>query len=380
MSKKCITELVKENIRDLVPCVHGGDVWRVARRYNIEVKGILDFSSNVNPLGPSKRVIEAIYKSLWQIPYYPDPDYIELRETISNYISGIKADNVIVGNGSTELIHLFCETFIEKGDSALILVPTFGEYEVAVRKAGGKPIFIKLDWDFRVNVNRLLKKMTQQVKVIFLCNPNNPTSILTPQDVVLKNIEASLRSNILVFIDEAFIEFVDERRYYSLAREIKNYQNLFILRSLTKAFGLAGLRIGYGIAHEDMIDMLSRAKVPWNISCLAQVAAISALEDQEHLKRTQRLISEEKEFLLSELEGIKGLKVFPPDANFIFMDIRRSGLTAMQLKERMLLHGILLRDCSSFTGLDEYYVRISIRTREDNEKFLASLRKVLQIR
>ncbi|MHA1632018.1 MAG: threonine-phosphate decarboxylase CobD [Candidatus Freyarchaeota archaeon] len=377
--KKRIIELAREEVKDLTPCVHGGDVWRAAERRRVEAKEILDFSANVNPLGPSKKVVEKIRESLWQTPYYPDPDYTRLREAISRYIGGIKRDNVIVGNGSTELIYLFCEVFMERGDSALIPAPTFGEYEKAVKRAGGKPVYVNLGRDFRIDVKTFIERAAPPIKAIFLCNPNNPTGILAPQDDVLRIVEEASRRNVLVFVDEAFIEFVDGEKRYSLAEEVKNYQNLFVLRSLTKAFGLAGLRVGYGIACEDVINILSKAKVPWNVNCLAQVAAISALEDQEHMKRTQKLISEERKFLLSELEKIGGLKVFPTDTNFIFIDVRQSGLTAPQLKERMLLHGILLRDCSSFIGLDEHYVRVSVRTRRDNEKLLASLKEVIGV-
>ncbi|MEM1539645.1 MAG: threonine-phosphate decarboxylase CobD [Candidatus Bathyarchaeia archaeon] len=369
--------MAKEEVRNLKQCIHGGDIWKAAKRCRIEAREILDFSANVNPLGPSKRVIEMIRESFWKIPYYPDPDYVELREAISRYIGEVGRDNIIVGNGSTELIHLFCEAFIEKGDLALIPEPTFGEYERAVRKAGGKPVWVNLGNDFKVDVNRLLKKMTTPVKAVFLCNPNNPTGVLAPREDVMEIIETAAVENLLVLIDEAFIEFVNEEKSYSLSAEVKNYQNLFVLRSLTKAFGLAGLRVGYGIACEDLIDVLSKVKVPWNVSCLAQVAAICALKDKEHLKRTQKLVSEERTFLLDKLRKIRGLEVFPSDVNFILMNTRQLGLTAKQLKERMLTRGILLRDCSSFRGLDKYYVRVSVRTRWENEKFLASLKDIL---
>jgi threonine-phosphate decarboxylase len=379
MNTKRIIESAREEVKDITPCTHGGNVWRVAERYHVEARGILDFSANVNPLGPSKKVIEAIHESLWQVAYYPDPDYTQVREAISRYIGGIKIDNVIVGNGSSELIYLFCEVFMEKGDLALIPAPTFGEYEKAVERVGGKPVFVNLGRNFRIDAGRFIERIAPQVKVIFLCNPNNPTGILAPQDDILKVVETASRENVLVFIDEAFIELVDEEKRYSLAEKVENCHNLFVLRSLTKAFGLAGLRVGYGIACEDVINVLSRVKVPWNVNCLAQAAAICALEDREHLKRTQKLISEERKFLLSELKKIRCLKVFPADANFIFMDIRQSGLTAPQLRERMLLHGILIRDCSSFRGLDEYYVRVSVRTREENEKLLASLKDIVGV-
>ncbi|MDH5816591.1 MAG: histidinol-phosphate transaminase [Candidatus Nezhaarchaeota archaeon] len=377
MSWKWIVELVKEEIKDLKPCVHGGDVWRIAEEQRLEVREIIDFSANINPLGPSKRVLDKIRENLWKIVYYPDPECMELRKAISRYISGIKVDNVIIGNGSTELIYLFCEVFVNKGDSVLIPIPTFGEYERAVRKVGGVPIYVDLRPDFKVTSRRLLEKLTKRVKVIFLCNPNNPTGILASFEDVLEIVKRAAENKVLVVVDEAFIEFVDDEKRYSLATEVERYENLFVLRSLTKAFGLAGLRIGYGVACKDMIDMLSKAKLPWNVNTLAQVAAISALEDHEHLTNTRRFISEERKFLLSELEKISGLKVFPSDANFILMDVRSFKLTAMQLKEKMLLQGILIRDCSSFRGLDEYYVRVSIRRREENEKLLKCLKKSL---
>jgi threonine-phosphate decarboxylase len=372
--------LAREEIRNLVPCAHGGDVWKVAERSKAGIKGILDFSADVNPLGPSRLVVETIYENVWKLPFYPDPDCAELKGALTRYIGGIGTDNLIIGNGSTELIYLFCEVFMERGDlAALIPEPTFGEYENAVKRAGGKPVYVNLGRDFKFDVNSILEKMTPSVKAVFLCNPNNPTGILTSREDLLEIIEIAAEGNLLVFIDEAFIEFVDEKKSYSLARDVKNYENLFVLRSLTKAFGLAGLRVGYGVACEGLIEVLSKGKPPWNVSCLAQDAAIAALGDKEHLKRTQELINHEREFLLSELKRIKGLKVFPTDANFILIDIRQLGITAAQLKERMLLYGLLLRDCSSFRGLDEYYVRVSVRTREENERLLMSLKEILSI-
>ncbi|MEM2440199.1 MAG: histidinol-phosphate transaminase, partial [Candidatus Bathyarchaeia archaeon] len=283
MNRKSIMELARKEIRDITPCVHGGNIWKIAEKHNVEAREILDFSANLNPLGPSKKVMEAIYESLWKIPYYPDPECTQLRKSISHYIGEVEPDNVIVGNGSTELIYLFCEAFIEKGDLALIPTPTFGEYENAVKKVGGKLAYLKFNGDFKIDVDLLLEKLTPKVKAIFLCNPNNPTGVLMPKNDALKILERAMEENVLVFVDEAFIEFVDEEKRYSLAGEVKNHQNLFILRSLTKAFGLAGLRVGYGIACKDLIDVLSKIKMSWNVNCLAQAAEISALEDQEHL-------------------------------------------------------------------------------------------------
>jgi len=211
--------------------------------------------------------------------------------------------------------------------------------------------------------------------VIFLCNPNNPTSTIIPKDDLFKIIEDSDRRNVLVLMDEDFIEFVDED--ISMVGEVKNYKNLFILRSFTKIFGLTGLRVGYGVACEEIINLLFKGKIPWNVNCIAQAAAIAALQDVEYLEETRKLIREEREFLLDELKRIHGLRVFPAHANFILIDIRQTGFTAAQLKEAMLKHGILIRDCSSFKGLDEYYIRVAVRTRHENERLLAALRSVI---
>ena len=377
MKSNSIMELARNEVKDLEPCVHGGDVWESVRKYSLRCENILDFSANVNPLGPSQKAIEAIENNLWQIPFYPDPGSEALREAISYHIEEVSAENVIVGNGSTELIYLFSEVFIEKGDEALIPSPTFGEYESAVRRAGGKPRHIKSNQDFFINLTNFLKEIKPRTKAIFLCNPNNPTGTLTPKEDLLEIIEKASEEHVLIFLDEDFMEFVDEEKRFSLAGEVKAYRNLFVLRSFTKVFGLTGLRVGYGIACEEIINLLFKAKIPWNVNCLAQAAAIATLKDTEYLEKTRGLISEEKPFLLNELRQIRGLKVFPAHANFIFIDIRQTGFTAAQMKEKMLRYGILIRDCSSFRGLDEYYIRVAIRTRQDNEKLLAVLKKVI---
>ena len=374
-----ILKSARREVRDLRPCIHGGEVWEVMSRTGLRRDEIIDFSANVNPLGPSPLALESIKNNLDCIPYYPDSDCNLLREAIAKYLGGISRENVILGNGSTEIIHLFAEVFIERGDSALIPVPTFGEYEKAVRKMGGKPRYIRLSRNFHIDLESFLNEM-EGAKIIFLCNPNNPTSTLILYDSLLKIVEKAYEEEALVFLDESFIEFVDEKKRFSMVREVEKYPNLFVLRSFTKVFGLAGLRVGYGVAHSEVASLLLRAKVPWNVNCLAQAAAIAALNDDEYLRRTWRLIKDEKAFLLRELRRIKGFKVFPAHANFILINIRDSGFTAAELKERLLKYGILIRDCSSFRGLDEYYIRVAVRTRWENEKFIKSLRDILNSR
>jgi threonine-phosphate decarboxylase len=265
---------------------------------------------------------------------------------------------------------------MEKGDVALIPAPTFGEYERAVKKAGARPKHIKLSPSFQVDPAIFMREM-RGAKVVFLCNPNNPTSILTSRTNLLEIIEKALEENTLVFLDEDFTEFVDREKRFSLVDEIERYPNLFVLRSFTKFFGLTGLRVGYGIASEEIIKILSTTKTPWNVNCLAQVAAVAALNDEEHSNRTSELVKGERAFLARELSGISVFKVYPADANFFFIDIRQSGFTAAQLKEKLLEYGVLIRDCTSFAGIDEYYVRVAVKTRRENEKLLEALKKIL---
>ncbi|HDQ05437.1 MAG TPA: threonine-phosphate decarboxylase [Candidatus Bathyarchaeota archaeon] len=373
---KSTWRLARENIKHLKPCHHGGKVWEAERKTGLAREEIMDFSSNINPLGFPQKAVEAIRNNLGQIPVYPDSASTELREAIAASFGGIDLNNVVVGNGSTELIYLFAETFLEKGDVALIPAPTFGEYENAVRKAGGKPRHMKLPKDFCIEPN-IFSGDIEDAKMAFLCNPNNPTSILTPYEVLIGIIEEALEEDVLIFLDEDFLEFVDEEKQVSLIDEIHDYPNLFILQSFTKVYGLTGLRIGYGIASEEITTLLSNAKIPWNVNCLAQVAAMAALTDKEHLKKSRELIKTERAYLTRELKRINSFKLYPADANFIFIDIRKSGFTAAQLEEKMLEQGILIRDCSSFSGLDDYYIRVAVKTRQENERLLEAFAKIV---
>ncbi|MEJ5327632.1 MAG: threonine-phosphate decarboxylase CobD [Candidatus Bathyarchaeia archaeon] len=373
---KSALSLAREEIKQLKPCIHGGEIWDIIGKRASSSDKVYDFSSNVNPLGPSPKAIEAIKNSLELISSYPDPDSTNLRDAISRCFKGIRRENVIVGNGSTELIYLFADAFMGKGDVALIPVPTFGEYEKAVRKTGAHPKLVKLGPNFKAEPPIFIREM-KGAKAVFICNPNNPTSMLMSRDDVAEIVEEALAADALVFLDEDFIEFVDEEKQFSFAGETKRYPNLFVLRSFTKFLGLTGLRVGYGVAAEDTIKIMSAAKAPWNVNCLAQVAAVAALEDEEHANRTSKLIKTERDFLTCELSKIGVLKVYPAEANFFFIDIRQSGFTAAKLKRKLLGYGVLIRDCTSFAGIDEYYIRVAVKTRRENEKLLEALRKVL---
>ncbi len=372
-------DLVSKRFRGFKPCVHGADVFEAAEKTGLGSDGILDFSSSVNPLGVSLKVLEAIEGSFGLISRYPDSSSTALREAIAQHYGGLSKDNIIAGNGSTELIYLFTETFLQREEIALVGAPTFGEYERAVLRSGKKVKHIQLGEDFRLEANQFISTMKGKVKIVFLCNPNNPTSLLTKTEDLLEIVENAFAKDVLVFLDEDFLEFVDENKKLSLIGKIDEFPNLFVLRSFTKLYGLTGLRVGYGVASKEIIEILLSAKIPWNLNCLAQIAAVAALSDEEHLLRSLALVKAEKAFLMGELTQFETFKVYPPDANFFFIDIRNSGFTAAQLKEKLLTRGVLIRDCSSFVGLDKYYIRLAVKTRPENEKLIDALKKTLRV-
>jgi len=374
---KPIESLVKENVKNLKPCVHGAEVLGAAEESGLKPTEILDFSSSVNPLGPSKKALEAAKKAFSQIAAYPDSNSNELRQVIAHHFRSLSKNNVVVGNGSTELMYLFAESFLKTGETALIPAPTFGEYESAVRKTGETPKFLKLGKSLNVQAGSF-KTEISETKIIFLCNPNNPTSMLIPKETLTSIIELALGHDTFVFLDEDFLEFVENEKILTMINKINTYPNLFILRSFTKIFGLTGLRVGYGIANEEIINALSCAKIPWNVNCLAQAAAVAALKDDEHLQVTRELIKKEKNWLHTELSKFGSFDFSLPDANFFFINIHKSGLKASELKSKLLKKGILIRDCTSFRGLDEFYVRIAVKTHVENEQLIGALKLIVK--
>ena len=373
---KSASTLARKEVKRLEPCVHGGEVWEIAKETGLSVEDLVDFSSSINPLGPSPRALEAIKNSFDKLTLYPDSNSTALREALACHFGKINKNNVIMGNGSTELIYLFAQVFLKRGDVALVAAPSFGEYANAIIRSGGKPKHLKLTQDFQFELDAFLEEM-KDAKTIFLCNPNNPTSILIPDNILERIVEKALEEDVVILLDEDFIEFVEDEKRHSFVNRIDRFPNVFVLRTFTKFYGLTGLRVGYGIADEETIEVFSRAKMPWNVNSLAQAAAMVALEDEEHSRRTMEVVKEQKKFLSNELSRIDGFSVFPADTNFILIDVRKTGVRASQLREKMIRQGLLVRDCSSFMGLDAFYVRVAVRTRRENERLLDAFRKVL---
>ena len=369
-------KICNPNLKNLDHAVHGGNISKKYSKNLDKWKEILDFSTNINPIGPSKNVLTAIENNLWQIAYYPESSSLLLREEVSNFFGNkISPESLIICAGLTELINLTAEVFIQPNSKVLIPVPTYEDYKWAVNKFGGKTKFLNLQSQDNFRMDSIIEYITPDISSIYICNPNNPTARLENSKLMIEIVELANNNNILVFVDESFIDYCDPKS--SLIFQIQNYPNLIIFRSFTKFFALTGLRIGYGISNENIIELLMKGKLPWNVNCLAQVAAIYAIRDQIFIRNSRENINKERNYLINSLKNIAGIKVFPSDTGFILFQLK-SNIDPNKFEEKLLENKILIRNCSSFQGLDDTYYRIGIKLRKDNEKLIKILKKLLK--
>lgn len=347
-----------------VDFTHGGNIYEIKRKYRKEV---IDFSANINPLGLPPEVKKAIHKNFNKILHYPDSNATNLVQKIGKYW-GISKKNLLLGNGSAELIYFITASF--KPKTALIPTPTFSEYERASQNAKTKIRFLRLKEKegFKLDL-----PPSGNADIFFLCHPNNPTGNF----VLNSHKEIEQLANELVIVDEAFMDFLPDQKDYTLIWKAVKVRKLVVLRTFTKFFALPGLRIGYLVAHEDIINKLKQHQPPWNTNSLAQVAAEVILSDREYIGRTHRLIEKERKFLFSQLAEIRGLKAYPSITNFLLVKIRKTGLTSGTLTKKLIEKGILIRDCSNFRNLNNKYIRVAVRLRKENLKLLEALKKAI---
>jgi threonine-phosphate decarboxylase len=355
---------------------HGGNVWLHANSRKLKNGSFLDFSSNVNPLGPPKKALRALRESLWRITYYPEPDSQTLREAIAEKNPGIEPENIVVGNGATELIFLHAHAFLREGDQALTPTPTFTEYRRAAEAAGCRVKSIPIGPQWKLKADTILEGVEPNTKIIYLCNPNNPTGKATPKEEMLKMLEDAEERGVYTVVDESFMDMVDGEKRYSTLTLVERFERLFVVKSLTKIFCLPGLRLGYGAGSKPIADEVMRVKPPWNVNCLAQEAVKEALKDRRYLLKTRETLRRERRHLFEALSKTTRLKVYDSDVNFFLADARETGYTSQALKLKLLKHNILIRDCGDFEGLDPYFIRISVRSRAENDALIKALRKI----
>ncbi|EHP89168.1 histidinol-phosphate transaminase [Methanotorris formicicus] len=369
--------MIEDKIRDVVkqfkPYVPGKSKEEIVRKYGINPEEIIKLGSNENPWGPSPKIKEEILKEVPKLHQYPEPVSPELLEELSKFLDVPKENIIVGGDGADEIIDTIMRTFIDEGDEVIIPIPTFTQYAISTKIYGANIRWAKFDKerDFQLDVDSVLSNINERTKVIFLCTPNNPTGNIIDKKDVEKIINST---DALVVIDHAYIEY--SKKEYDLTKWALKYDNVLVLRTFSKVFGLAGQRIGYGITNEKIINYMMRVKPVFSLTRLSQICAITALRDREFFERCVRDGIKSREMLYEGLKKFKDIRVYPSEANYLLVELKT--MISKEFCEELLKRGVIVRDCSSFDGLGDNYVRISIGTFEENERFLKILEEIIK--
>lgn len=361
---------VAEYIKNLKPYEGGKPIEELRRELGIEGK-IIKLASNENPLGPSKKAVEAIKNIAGSVNLYPDGDSFYLKEKLAKRL-GVSRDNVIFGNGSDELLELIYRTFAtDPKDEILYCYPTFVEYKIIGMSFGKKLVELPLK-DFSYDIDALIEHINENTRIIFLNTPNNPTGTIIRRKDIERVID-SVNKDTLVVIDEAYYEYAIAEDDYEELLDLYKKGNVIILRTFSKAYGLAGLRIGYGIANEEIINYLNRVRPPFNVNIVAQNAALAALDDEEYIRKSVDTNKKGKAYLYREFERL-GLKYVKTYANFILFDV---GKDANVVYEELLKRGVIIRSMAPYGY--KTMLRVTIGAEEENSIFIAGLEEVLNV-
>lgn len=356
---------------------HGSDLEEIEKCYGIKKEEIISFSANVNPLGISTRLSTALGEHLDAITRYPDREYTKLRQCIAAY-TGAQVENIIMGNGSTELISLFIQ--VNHPRKAMIVGPTYSEYERDINLGGGSCMYYPLRecQGFQPDVGRLCGELKDDLDLLVVCNPNNPTSTAITYHQMRHILDACLQRGIFVMVDETYVEFAPEESLVTSVKLTNYYTNLIILRGTSKFFASPGLRLGYAITgNPDLISEINLRKDPWTINSLAEIAGQTMFQDKEYIHATKELIGKERDRIYQILSQWDMVKVYQPQGNFMLMRILREDVDAQELFEYCIRRKMMIRNCSTFPFLDSQYVRFCIMLPEQNDMLLAAFSEKL---
>jgi histidinol-phosphate aminotransferase len=343
--------------------VPGRSIGEVVREFGLKEEEIIRLNANENPLGTSSEVKKAIFEEVNNLHSYPE-EY-DLRRTVAEYVH-YPVENIIMGNGGDGVLDGIVRLFVDKRDETIIPIPTFSFYEIVTRINGGIPKFLHRRKDFSIPVKEMIDLSTDKTKVIFLCSPNNPNGDVISERDVREIVESANSSNSLLIIDEAYMEFANS----SLVNLVGDYDNVVVLRTFSKAFGLAGLRVGYAIVPTWISHEYIKVKQPFCMNRIGIIAGIAAIRDKEHLNSTIELVKHGRKFLRQNIR----FNTYPSQANFILVNVEpfRSNEVSLEL----LKMGILVRDCSSFRGAGDSFIRVSVGTAEQNEMIVEALNEI----
>lgn len=360
-----VKNLVRPWLHSLEPYPPGKPIDELEREYG--VTDSIKLASNENPLGPSPKALAAVAAAVAGVHRYPDGGCYHLRRALARKL-GVAPESLIFGNGSNEIIELIVRTFLHAGEEAVMADQAFVIYRMLVQSQGGKGLAVPLR-NFTHDLDRMADAVTPATRLVFLANPNNPTGTIFFREQ-WEEFLAAMRRDVVIVIDEAYAEYVEDPRYPEALANLRGDHLLIVLRTFSKIYGLAGLRIGYAVAHPDIIDLLNRLRAPFNVNTLAQTAALAALDDEEHVERTRQVNREGMIYLRAALEGL-GLECVPSWANFILVRVGN----AARLYDAMLRMGVIVRPVPVY-GFPEH-VRITIGTQAENERLVAALGRAL---
>ncbi|NLY76561.1 MAG: histidinol-phosphate transaminase [Tissierellia bacterium] len=360
--------LFRRELANLMPYVPGKPIEEVQKEYGIEE--VIKLASNENQLGPSPKAVEAVKREAENINMYPDPGSMELRQAIAKKL-GIEVENIVVGNGGEQILQIIAQTFINEGDEIIAADTTFTILGIAVDHMGGKCVSIPMD-GYKQNFKGFIENINEKTKLIYVCNPNNPLgNIATKEEIdyLIKNVP----DDVVVVIDEAYYDFAKVNPDYpETVSYLKEKSNIIILRTFSKVTGIAGVRIGYAITSKEIATEMSKVKGTFNVNRLAQAAALGALEDEEHIKKTVELNYKSLGMMEEAFEEL-GLEYVKSNANFVFVNVGKDSRTVAQ---ELLKRGIVIK-AGDIWGWNTW-LRVSTGTLEQTEKFLAALKEVLK--
>ena len=354
--------------------LHGGDIYKIYRENG---KKVIDYSANINSLGFPKKLKKNIIKNIDNLIHYPDPNYIELKKSISKKI-GVPIESICVGNGATELIFLWMKVL--KPKKILIISPTFAEYERALKEVNSEVYYFELtegNDEFYLDFEKLREELKKSYNLVILCNPNNPTGSFVNRENFKELLNDVNFSSTNFFIDEAFIDFIKNGEDLSF----KHFESdrVIIIRAFTKFFGIPGLRLGYSICYnKKWVSTANNLKEPWTINTFAASCGEFLLNSNKFIEKTYKTLEKEKNRMLNGLKKIENIQVFKSESNFLLIKLME--ISGTELYNKLLEKGFLIRRCENFNFLDDSYVRIAIKDKKSNKNFIKAINKITKNR
>ena len=355
---------VSENIKSLIPYVPGKPIDELERELGIS--GSIKLASNENPLGPSPKAVTAVRKALEGLNRYPDGSGFHLSRALAGKY-GVDPDRIILGNGSNELIELVVRTYVQPGDEVISADPSFVVYRMITQAAGGSNVIVPCR-EMRHDLDAMAERITAKTRIVFIANPNNPTGTMNNKNEMDRFMNR-VPDQVLVAVDEAYFEYVTHADYPDSLDYLKDGRNVLALRTFSKIYGLAGLRIGYGITQPDIAELMNKVRQPFNTNSLGQLGALAALADRKHVEKSVALNNEGKQFLYQSFQRL-GVSYLPTETNFVMFETRFDG---REVYGALLKQGVIIR---SMGGMR---LRVTIGLPEENKRFVSELEKILEV-